>query len=191
LLVVGGVHGNEPSGVEAALEMVAALRASPPAAPVWIIPALNPDGVAANTKNSASDVDVNRNFPARNFTTVHEPRYDPGPSPVSEPEVRALCDLVDRASPWGVVALHAPFACINYDGPAAAWAAAVAAASGWPVREDIGYPTPGSLGSWLGHDRGIPVLTIEFPPGDLAAFATHARAALAAAVAWTPGATPG
>jgi hypothetical protein len=54
----------------------------------------------------------------------------------------------------GVIAVHAPFACVNYDGPpaAAAWAQAVAAVCGWPARGDIGYPTPGSLGSWLGVD---------------------------------------
>ena len=62
-----------------------------------------------------------------------------------------------------MVAVHAPFACVNYDGPAAAWADAVAAACGWPARADIGYPTPGSLGSWLGVDRGLPVLTLELP----------------------------
>ena len=24
------------------------------------------------------------------------------------------------------------------------------------------YPTPGSLGTWMGVDRGVPILTIEF-----------------------------
>src|ERR671929_190416 len=73
---------------------------------------------------------------------------------------------------------HAPFACINYDGPAAAWAQAVAAACGWPARADIGYPTPGSLGSWLGLDRRLPVITLELPPGDHARFAQEAQRAL-------------
>ena len=77
-----------------------------------------------------------------------------------------------------MVAVHAPFACVNYDGPAAPWAQAVAAACGWPARADIGYPTPGSLGSWLGIDRGLPVLTLELPPGPLAGFRSPAAAAL-------------
>jgi protein MpaA len=71
---------------------------------------------------------------------------------------------------------------VNYDGPAAAWAGAVAAACGWPARGDIGYPTPGSLGSWLGVDRGLPVLTLELPPGPHAAFGQQAAAALDEAV---------
>jgi hypothetical protein len=29
----------------------------------------------------------------------------------------------------------------------------------------MGYPTPGSLGSYLGQDRGIGILTIEFKRG--------------------------
>src|SRR5260221_234424 len=64
----------------------------------------------------------------------------------------------------------------------AAWAAAVAAACAWPGRKDLGYPTPGPLGSWLGVDRGLPVLTLELPPGPLATFGRQAAAALDEAV---------
>ena len=79
--------------------------------------------------------------------------------------------------------MHAPFACVNYDGPAAAWAEAVAAACGWPARGEIGYPTPGSFGSWLGVDRGLPILTLELPPGPLAQFRSQATAAVDAGLA--------
>jgi protein MpaA len=82
--------------------------------------------------------------------------------------------------------VHAPFACVNYDGPAAAWAKAVAAACGWPARGDIGYPTPGSLGSWLGVDRGLPVLTLELPPGPLSRFRDQAGAALKESIRAAP-----
>ncbi len=182
LLVVGGVHGNEPASVEAVLELAAALADRPPTRPVWLLPALNPDGVAAGIKNSARDVDLNRNFPARNFTTEHRPGYHPGVAPLSEPETAALAALVDREPLAGVVAVHAPFACVNYDGPARTWAEEVAAACGWPVQEDIGYPTPGSLGSWLGRDRGWPVLTLELPPGPYDAFRARAQNALQTAI---------
>jgi protein MpaA len=185
LVVVGGVHGDEPAGVDAALALGRRLLARAPTVPVLLLPALNPDGLARNTKNSARDVDLNRNFPARSFRTTHQPGYFPGERPLSEPETALLADVVGRDRPRvrGVVAVHAPFACVNYDGPAAAWAAAVAAACSWPARGDIGYPTPGSLGSWLGVDRGLPVLTLELPSGPYAAFAGPADAALDAAVA--------
>jgi protein MpaA len=187
LLVVGGVHGDEPSSVEAVVGLVGRLTVGPhpeDVGPLIVIPALNPDGLARGLKNSARDVDLNRNFPARNWQAQHAPGYFPGAAPLSEPEPRLLVDLVEAHAPRGVVAVHAPFACVNFDGPpaAAAWAAEVAAACGWPARGDIGYPTPGSLGSWLGVDRGLPVLTLELPPGPHAAFGREAALALDAAV---------
>ena len=184
LLVMGGIHGDEPSSVDALLDLAARLVAEPQATPIpiWLLPAANPDGLAAGRKNSARDVDLNRNFPARNFAAAHPPGYFPGPAPLSEPETQAIAALIDGQPLRAAVAVHAPLACVNYDGPAAAWAAAVAAACGWPARGDIGYPTPGSFGSWLGVDRGVPVLTLELPPGPLAGFRAPAAAALAAAV---------
>ena len=185
LLVVGGVHGDEPSSVEAVAALGGRLAAGAvPAMPLILVPALNPDGLARGAKNSARDVDLNRNFPARNWRADHAPGYFPGAAPLSEPETRLLAQLVDGRAVRGVIAVHAPFACVNYDGPptAAAWANAVAEVCGWPARGDIGYPTPGSLGSWLGVDRGVPVLTLELPPGPHAAFGRQAAAALDEAV---------
>jgi protein MpaA len=147
-----------------------------------VLPALNPDGLARGAKNNARDVDLNRNFAARNWRAEHAAGYFPGAAPLSEPETRLLAELVDAHGVRGVVAVHAPFACVNYDGPAAAWAGDVARACGWPARGDIGYPTPGSLGSWLGVDRGLPVLTLELPPGSHVAFGRQAAAALDEAV---------
>jgi protein MpaA len=96
-----------------------------------------------------------------------------------------VAEVVERGI-RGAVAVHAPLACVNYDGPAARWAEAVAAACGWPARGDIGYPTPGSFGSWLGIDRGLPVLTLELPPGPLAPVRQAACAALDAAISQAP-----
>jgi hypothetical protein len=187
LLVFGGIHGDEPASVAAMIELVARVGArTEPSVPIWVLPAANPDGLARGWKNSARDVDLNRNFPARSFVTAHAPGYDPGPAPLSEPETRVIADLVAREAIAAVVAVHAPFACVNFDGPAAAWAAAVAAACGWPARADIGYPTPGSLGSWLGIDRGMPVLTLELPPGPLEGFRRQAATALDEAIRSAP-----
>jgi len=185
LLVMGGIHGDEPAGVDALLELAG--RLGPGAPPLWLLPAANPDGLSRGRKNSARDVDLNRNFPALSFATAHAPGYFPGPAPLSEPETRAIAALVDREPLAGALAVHAPFACVNYDGPAADWAEKVAAACGWPARGDIGYPTPGSFGSWLGVDRGLPVLTLELPRGPLADFRDTAAAALDAALGYWRG----
>ena len=186
LLMMGGIHGDEPATVALLVELCSRLgdRQTPPdVPPLWLLPAANPDGLARNRKNSERDVDLNRNFPARSFTTAHAPGYFPGPAPLSEPETQAIAALIAREPICGAVAVHAPFACVNYDGPAAAWAEAVAAACGWPARGEIGYPTPGSFGSWLGVDRGLPILTLELPPGTLAQFRGQATAAIDATLA--------
>ena len=140
--------------------------APPPAAPVWLLPALNPDGLARGSKNSARDVDLNRNFPARSFATAHAPGYFPGPAPLSEPETRVLADLVAReptSRPSSRSTRRSPASTTTARPPPGPrrWRRR---AAGRRAR-DIGYPTPGSLGSWLGIDRGLPVLTLELPPG--------------------------
>jgi hypothetical protein len=43
-------------------------------------------------------------------------------------------------------------------------------------------PRPGSLGSWLGLDRGLPVITLELPAGDHRSFAREAQSALQTAI---------
>jgi protein MpaA len=180
LLVVAGVHGDEPSSVAGAVELGQRLATGQvvAAGPIWLVAALNPDGLARGQKNNARDVDLNRNFGAANFSARHRPGYFPGDRPLSEPETAALAALIEQERIAAVVAIHAPFACVNYDGPAADWAARVATACGWPARADIGYPTPGSLGTWLGIDQGLPILTLELPPGPLDGFRGPCRAAL-------------
>ena len=147
LLVHGGIHGDEPGArslVEAFAEGLAAFRGPR----VVLIPAVNPDGLAAGVKDNARGVDLNRNFPARSFgDAALRPGDSPGAAPLSEPESRFLAAIVEAEAPARIVAVHQPFRCVNYDGPAAALAARMAAACGWPVWADIGYPTPGSFGS--------------------------------------------
>jgi len=186
LLIFGGIHGDEPASVDTLLDLAARLAVEKTPPPLFLIPLVNPDGIARLAKNSARDVDLNRNFPARSFTTAHAPGYFPGPAPLSEPETRVIAEIIDREGIRGAVAVHAPFACVNYDGPAAGWAEAVAAACSWPARGDIGYPTPGSFGSWLGLDRGLPVLTLELPPGPIDAFRRAATAAIDMAISRAP-----
>lgn len=47
----------------------------------------------------------------------------------------------------------------------------------WRVKAEMGYPTPGSLGTMVGDEMGVPILTIEFKCGQDGA---SVRAALAA-----------
>ena len=162
--LVGGIHGDETEG-RSALDYLQAT----PTSTLRMLRDLNPDGTAANTRVNAHGFDLNRDWPALNFGPGST---GGGVIPLSEPETRALAQDIRAFRPDVVVVLHAsatgPF--VNYDGPAAALATAFADAArtvdyAWQVKPDIGYPTPGSLGSYLGVDQGIPILTIEFQRG--------------------------
>ncbi len=162
-LVFGAIHGDEPGSAELCRRFVDALAVTPPAHRTLVIPALNPDGLHAGRKNNARDVDLNRNFAARNWQRAHERGYDPGPAPESEPETTALVALIARHQPRALVAVHQPFRCVNWDGSGQGLADMMAAACGYPSVASVGYPTPGSFGSRYGVDEGRCVVTFELP----------------------------
>ena len=60
-----------------------------------------------------------------------------------------------------MIALHAPLGCIDdpQQSPLGKW---LAESTGLPLVEDVGYPTPGSFGTW-GAGTGVAVITYEFP----------------------------
>jgi len=109
VILFGAIHGDEPLGVHCLVELARELAASPPGRDTWLIPALNVDGLEAGTKNNANDVDLNRNFAAANWVADHKAGYNPGAKPLSEPESRALAELIDRLGATRFVALHSPF----------------------------------------------------------------------------------
>lgn len=167
VLLIGGIHGDEAEGAYTTSQLPAAFTDAHlgDAVTLAILEDANPDGRAAGTRENANGVDVNRNFPASNFDPA-----DPssGRAPLSQPESRTVRDLIERMNPALVLALHswAGRQFVNFDGPARALADRFAAASGLPVEESTAFaPTPGSLGSYAGRDRGTPVLTIEVRKG--------------------------
>ncbi|HEX2572831.1 MAG TPA: DUF2817 domain-containing protein [Polyangia bacterium] len=162
-LVFGGIHGDELDTPRAVAALASSLREGPGGGHVLLVEAVNPDGLAAGTKDNARGVDLNRNFPSINWSDLHPPGYAPGTSPLSEPESAWLAALIERFEPQRLVAIHQPFRCVNFDGPARELAERMAHACGWPAVADIGYPTPGSFGSCYGVDRGLPVITLELP----------------------------
>lgn len=57
--------------------------------------------------------------------------------------------------------LHAPYKVVNYDGDAFEVAQKISDITGYPVEPSIGYPTPGSFGTWAGIEKKIPTITLE------------------------------
>jgi hypothetical protein len=169
LVVIGGVHGDEPEGVELAsqclhwLQVDARKPHQQPHRPWILIPVLNPDGVFHQQRTNGANVDLNRNYPSRNWSPqARAPRYFPGPTPASEPEIQALVQLIDDVRPSLIIHCHSWNPCIVKAGPAdLAEALVLKRATGYELKDDIGYPTPGSLSEYGWFDKGIPVICIE------------------------------
>jgi protein MpaA len=173
VLIHAGIHGEEGETTLALSRALRLLYSPPPHCGVVL--AANPDGLIRGTRGNARGVDLNRNFPTGDWRpdpVMHRFTHDasreielsPGSGPGSEPETRALIDLVEELEPEVVVALHAPLACIDDDelGKLAHW---LSEKTGLPLVSDVGYPTPGSFGTW-GGEKGIGVVTYELPLTD-------------------------
>lgn len=191
LMVIATIHGSEPAGTPLVAEFAKWLVAHPAelaGRTVVIVPVANPDGFAANERFNAHGVDLNRNFPASNWgvpqeqggpdstkapastmaltspggdTFAHGKTFKPGDTPLSEPESRALMQLICRYYPQRIISLHQPIGCIDYDGPAEALAAAMGTKCPLPVKQ-VGS-RPGSLGSFVGNTLQRPIITWELP----------------------------
>lgn len=169
LLIFAAIHGDEPNTAGVARRLVEYLDVHPKAyhgRGVVVIAVANPDGLAHQTRGNAHDVDVNRNFPARNWQSSDRGRYHGGASHSSEPETQALLKTIELLDPRGIISLHAIRRGRhgnNFDGPGEDLAKMLSAENSYRVLKTIGYPTPGSFGSWAGVDRAIPTVTLELP----------------------------
>lgn len=131
---------------------------------VIVVPYVNPDGYALNTRTNARGVDINRNFPTMNWQDKATwETFPPGPFPMSEPETGVVVDLIKSAKPVLIISVHSPLNMINFDGPARKIAKKMSRISGLKLKKNIGYATPGSLGTYAGAERHIPTITLELP----------------------------
>jgi len=171
IILMGGIHGDEPEGVRLAHDTLAWLkecvRNGTPTAPWICIPCLNVDGFAKGTRVNGRGVDLNRNYPSKDWSPDYtQDRYYPGPSPASEPEIQGVVELIEKFKPRLVVHCHSWNPCIVAAGDRARKdAKRLSESSGYEYREEIGYPTPGSLSRYGWHDKQIPIICIEEKDG--------------------------
>ncbi len=98
VLVIGVIHGDEDDGV-AIVEQLRA-RAIPDSVELWLVESMNPDGQAAQIRQNANGVDLNRNFP-HNWGPIGElgdSQYA-GTGPASEPETQAMVNFIEQLRP--------------------------------------------------------------------------------------------
>ncbi len=167
VFIMGGVHGDEIEGIIGANGLLQAFSQSFPFKfRLTLIPIFNLDGALKAQRCNARCVDLNRNLPTRDWSpkTVKK-KYNPGPFAGSEPENQALVNFIEKQKPRFIITLHSWKPLLNTNGDCHCVARRIAAHTNYRVTDDIGYPTPGSLGGYCGLERKIPTLTYEFERG--------------------------
>lgn len=170
-LIIAGTHGDESAAI---VTLSCALRTlDPDLRQHHVVLAVNPDGCQLGLRANANGVDLNRNFASDNWQpgeTVYrwnsqaserDVILSTGKSPASEPETRALCQLIAKLNPAWVVSFHDPLCCIE-DARRSILGRWLADSLQLPLVGDVGYDTPGSFGSWCA-DRRLPCITAELP----------------------------
>lgn len=165
-LIIGVFHGDEPQGKYLIDEYIKTNSTKG----LLFIPCLNPDGLHLGKRTNANGVDLNRNFPTKNWgknegenATSNDANTDyyGGKSGGSEIETQFLIDTIDEFKPQIILTLHAPYKVVNYDGPAKEISEKISQIINYPVEKSIGYPTPGSFGTYAGIEKQIPTITLE------------------------------
>jgi murein peptide amidase A len=170
MMILSAVHGDETEGASCLAGFIYDLEESriqlPENIRLVVIPIANPDGFFNFTRGNANGVDLNRNLPTKDWTSeAREEKYNPGSSPGSEPENKILLHQIDEESPSLIISLHSWKPLYNVNGEAHKVAQAMHAALALEITEDIGYPTPGSLGTYCGLERNLPTITWELQRG--------------------------
>lgn len=167
VLILGGVHGDEIEGLWAAFGLLQSLMVSSSyKLNLTLVPQFNIEGVLNKTRMNGRGVDLNRNLPTKDWSPeIKTPKYNPGPSPNSEPENQALCKYIETKKPQFILSLHSWHPVLNVNGNCLAQAEVLAKLTGYKIDSDIGYPTPGCLGTYAGIERSSPTLTYEIERG--------------------------
>ena len=183
-LIMATIHGNEPAGTPLVRRLATHLRQNPEileGRKAVLLRLANPDGLAHKSRYNTHGVDLNRNFEAANRLNSKQS----GLTALSEPESRAIRQVILQYKPDRIVSIHQPLACIDYDGPAQGLAERMGQYCALPVKK-LGA-RPGSLGSYAGLTLGIPIITFEMLGSDSqlgseALWQKYGRALLAAII---------
>lgn len=165
ILVFSLIHGDETPAGTVGRYWMERLQGIAPRNSWRVIPVLNPDGVKYKTRTNANKIDINRNFPTKDWsaaavenwkrTTKENPRRFPGKEAASEPETKCAVHHLEEFKPDFVVSVHTPLKVLDFDGPKVS----PPKFDYLPWRSLGSYP--GSLGRYMWLERRTPVLTME------------------------------
>lgn len=167
ILVFSLIHGDETPAGDVGRFWMERLSEIEPRNSWRVVPMLNPDGVKLKTRTNANRVDVNRNFPTKDWEKEAKAYWErdskknarrfPGDKAASEPETVCALKHIEDFKPDFVVSIHTPLKVLDFDGPRGVKP---------PKFEYLPWKSlgnyPGSLGRYLWLERKTPVLTAEF-----------------------------
>lgn len=179
ILFTGAIHGSEPSSYTTMQAWVQYLQANGHIIPadkrIVIVPNMNPDGIAAGSRNNSRNVNLGRNFATANWQASIQTANGTlptggGTSPGSEPESAALIALTRQLRPRLEVSFHAQGSLVgaNKFGDSVRIGNIYASTVGYRTMYDnaeavMGYPMTGEYEDWMGESMGIPAILIELP----------------------------
>ncbi len=179
ILFTGAIHGTEVSSYSTMMAWVRHLQANAHTLPankrVVVVPNMNPDGVAAGTRNNANNVNLGRNFPTANWKADIETasgiiKNGGGTSAGSEPEAKALMALTRQLRPRLEVSFHSQGRLVgaNKFGDSIRVGDIYASTVGYTTMYHnaeavMGYPMTGEYEDWMGESMGLPAILIELP----------------------------
>jgi murein peptide amidase A len=178
IFYIGTIHGNERSSQYLLSDWIDWLETNPEKIPsgktIVILPLLNPDGYASNSRFNAHNVDLNRNFGSLSWKKdVKVPgggilENGGGSAPLSEPETKALIDYITEQDPSLIISYHSQGSIVipNGSGNSAALALLYAESVKYQyvqaeTENTFEHDTTGALEDWLYESAGIPTVLLE------------------------------
>jgi len=105
---VSTIHGNEPEGTEMCLYFIDLLLTEygtderitniVDSTAIWIVPLMNPDGLALGTRKNANGIDLNRNFPLLTGNSLNIFTGEPLNEASRQPEVQHVMNWMAQNS---------------------------------------------------------------------------------------------
>ena len=157
VVVMATMHGEEDFGQYVAYGLLEGRPVR--GVDLWVVPVVNPDGLAHDRRWVDGHVDLNRNFP---YAWVK--RANSGPRAVSERETRVIMDFLRRTQPRYLVSWHQPLNGVDTDKVKdLALSKRLATNLQLPLKElDCGGVCHGTMTAWYNHTFAGAAVTVEY-----------------------------